>query len=491
MTDSKLARGVAIGALTAAVSACGHLPIAGPAFDAMEVQRAGMPADWIVAPMTGDTAAIIADYSVFGDAQLTALVQEALENNRSLRATMENVKQSQALVRQTRSGLWPQLRASAGVSAADRDDNPDTAIDETLSFSDETYTFGINGSWSPDIMGDLSASIRASQAGLRSTEATYELARRQLAVQVARTYFQVIEQRLQLELDRRSLERAQSTFRITQTRFDAGSVARDELVLGQSTLATQEAEIIVSEVSARTAVRALEAALGRFPSNKLEITGTLPAPPAAPPLGLPELTIRSRPDVVAAEFGVIQAFGNNRVTRLSRWPQLDATFGLALSNATVNGTSGLFDFDNLVYSIGATLAQTILDGGAINARIAQSDSVKRAALERYGQTVITAYANVVDSLDAFNALKASSSSLQVASEASRETLRLGELRYNEGSESLLNVLNVRDRADTAESALISNQRAVLEQWLALHLALGGNPTAATPLATDEATAEGS
>lgn len=490
MTDSKLVRGVAIGALTAAVSACGHLPIAGPAFEAMETQRAGMPADWIIAPMTGDSAAIIADYSVFGDAQLTALVQEALENNRTLRATVENVKQSQALLRQTQSGLWPQLRASAGVGASQRDDNPDTAINEETRFGDEAYSFGVNGSWSPDIMGDLSASIRASSAGLRSTEATYELARRQLAAQVARTYFQVIEQRLQLELGRRSLERAQSTFRITQTRFDAGSVARDELVLGQATLATQEAQIISREVALRTATRALEAALGRFPQNKLTVDAALPAPPAAPPLGLPELTIRSRPDVVAAEFGVVQQFGNNRVVRMTRWPQLDATFGLALSNATVNGTSGLFDFDNLVYSIGATLAQTIFDGGAINARIAQSDSAKRAALERYGQTVIDAYGDVVDAVDSFNALKAQSNSLKVASDASRETLRLGELRYNEGSESLLNVLTVRDRADSAEATLISNQRAVLEQWILLHLALGGNPTAATPIATEAATAEG-
>jgi NodT family efflux transporter outer membrane factor (OMF) lipoprotein len=489
--QSKLARGVALGAMSAALSACGHLPIAGPAFEAMETQRAGMPADWIVAPMTGDASAVIADYSVFGDAQLSALIQEALENNRTLRATLENVRQSEALLRQTRSGLFPRVTTSVGVSSTSRGDDEDTPlVDEGRSFEDETYSFGVNGSYSADIMGDVSASIRASQAGLRSTEATYELARRQLAAQVARAYFQVIEQRLQLELARRSLERAQATFRITEIRFEAGSVARDELVLGQSTLATQQADIIASEVQLRTAVRALEAALGRFPQNRLEVTGAMPAAPPTPPLGLPELTIRSRPDVVAAEFNVIQAFGNNRVVRLSRWPQLDATLGVALSNVTAGGTSGLFDLDNVAYSIGATLAQTIFDGGAISGRIAQSDAARRQALERYGQTVIDAYGDVVDSLDNFNASQARLESLRVASDAARETLRLGELRYNEGSESLLNVLNVRDRADLAESTFIANQRAVLEQWILLHLALGGDPTAPTRLATEATTAEG-
>ena len=51
-------------------------------------------------------------------------------------------------------------------------------------------------------MGDLSASIQASAAGLRSSEAVYEQARRQIAAQVARSYFAIIEQQMQLTLDR-------------------------------------------------------------------------------------------------------------------------------------------------------------------------------------------------------------------------------------------------------------------------------------------------
>ncbi len=476
MIDKKnLVRGSAATALAAALSACGHLPIAAPAFEAMSTQRAGLPADWTLAPMTGDPAAVVADYSVFGDAQLTAYLQEALENNRTLRATMENVRQSEALLKQTRSGLWPSLRASLGVSSS-------TPVDD-FKLDDEIYSFGVTGAYSVDIMGDLSASIRASSAGLRSTEVTYELARRQLAANVARAYFAVIEQQLQLDLDRRTLARAQDTFRITQTRFDAGSVARDELVLGQSTLASSEDSIIASEASVRSSVRALEVLLGRFPQNKLTVAGTLPTTPTAPPMGLPELTIRARPDVVAAEYGLIQTFGNNRVAHLAPWPQLDANLGLVLANTTINTTDDLFDFDNLAFNIGATLAQVIFDGGAIQGRIDASDSQKRQALERYGQTIIDAYGGIVGAVDQFNTLASRARALQTASDAARETLRLGELRYNEGSQSLLDLINVRDRADLAESQLIANQRARLEQWIVLHQALGGDPTRATPVPT--------
>src|SRR6185503_6622322 len=201
--------------------------------------------------------------------------------------------------------------------------------------------------------------IQASSAGLRSTEATYEQTRRQIAATVARAYFAVIEQQLQLDLDQRSIARQRDTFRITQTRFDAGSVARDDLVLGQSNLAQAEDDILASEASLRSAVRALEISLGRFPQNKLTITGTLPDPPPTPPLGLPELTIRSRPDVVAAELNMIQTFANTRIAQMGPWPQLDANLAVGLSNTTINTTSNLFSFDNLALSIGASLAQTI------------------------------------------------------------------------------------------------------------------------------------
>lgn len=482
MIDNKMTRGLSVGALAALLSACGHLPIAEPAFEAMADKRAGIPTDWTVGPMTGDTAAIIADYSVFQDAQLIAFVQEALENNRNLRAAIESVRQSEAALQQVRSRLLPQAGASIGASTRAPVDDFSSSIDR--------YSFGVTASYDVDIMGDLSASIQASAAGLRSSEAVYEQARRQVAAQVARAYFAIIEQQMQLALDRGSLDRQRQTFRITQTRFDAGSIARDELVLGESRLAIAEDSILATEASLRAAVRALETALGRFPQNKLAVQGTLPEPPPTPSLGLPELTIRSRPDVVSAELNMIQTFADTRIAQLGPWPQLDGNLSLGLQNTTINSTTDLFSFDDLALSIGVSLAQTIFDGGSIDARVSAAESRERAALERYGQTIINAYAEIVGAIDQFDTLGSRNVALQKASDAAQEVLRLGELKYQEGSESLLNLFTVRDSAETAESNLISNRRARIDQWIVLHTALGGDPTRSVPLATASNTADG-
>lgn len=481
MIKNNLTRGITAGALVALLAACGHLPIAKPAFDAMKEKRAGMPSDWTVAPMTGDATAVVADYSVFNDPQLIAFVQESLKNNYNLRAALESLKQSQAALQQTRSGLFPFFSASVGATQTTPTDN--------FHLDDTAYAFRFNGSYNIDIMGDLHASITASEAGLRSSEVVYEQTRRQIAAQVARAYFAVIEQQQQLELDRRTFERAQATFRITETRFNAGSIDRGEYVNGQATLTQAQDNILASEASVRSAVRALELALGRFPQNKLQITGALPDPPPTPPLGIPELTIRSRPDVVAAELNMIQTFANQRRAHLTPWPQLNANLALGLTNATLNTTDDLFSFDNLAFTIGATLAQTIFDGGAIDARIKSADSQTRQALERYGQTIISAYGDIVGAIDQINTLDSRARATQATYDATAEVLRLSELKYQEGSLSMFELIGQRNAAANAESNLISIKRSRLEQWLTLHTALGGSPTQSMPLPTIKSVAD--
>jgi NodT family efflux transporter outer membrane factor (OMF) lipoprotein len=475
MIKNTLTRGISVGALAVLASACGHLPIAQPAFNAMKGERANMPTDWTVAEMNGDTSAMLADYSVFNDPQLISYVQEALKNNRTVRGSLETLRQSELALQSTRSRLFPQLTASVSSTSSTPTDN--------FNLTGPLYGFRMNGSYDVDIMGDLNASIQASSAGLRSTAATVEQTRRQIAQQTARAYFAVIEQQMQLDLEKRSYERSQQSYRITETRFQAGSIDKGEYVNAQAGLKQAEDSILAAENSARSAVRALEVILGRFPQNKLSITGALPEPPPAPPLGLPELTIRSRPDVVAAELQMIQTFSAQRRAQMLPWPQLDANLALGVSNSASVNASDLFDFDALAFTIGATLFQTIFDGGAIDAQVKTADSQVRAALINYGGRIINDYAEIVNAIDQFNNLESRQRASQANSEARAEVLRLAELKYQEGSVSLFELLSQRDQADAAESALITLRRSRLEQWLTLHTALGGNPTQAMPLPT--------
>jgi NodT family efflux transporter outer membrane factor (OMF) lipoprotein len=494
MINKTLTRGISVGALAVLASACGHLPIAKPAFDAMKNERSGTPADWTVGEMTGDTTAIIADYSAFNDPQLISYVQEALKNNRTLRGAAETLRQSQLALQSSRARLFPTVNASvsAGQSANPLGLGvPPRPPTGSFELEDRTsYDFRFSGNYNIDIMGDISASVRSSAAGFRSSQATFELTRRQIAAQTARAYFAVIESQQQLELEKASFARAEQNFRIVETRFNAGSIDRGEYVNGEAQRKQAEDQILAAELSVRSAVRALEVIVGRFPQNKLQITGTLPDPPPPPPLGLPELTIRSRPNVVAAELNMIQTFANQRIAKMAPWPQLSSSLSLGLFNSTTDTTDDLFDFEGLALSVGATLAQNIFDGGAVDARVKTADSQVRGALIRYGQTIIDAYNEIVTAKDQFENLQSRLSTSQATFEARAEVRRLSELKYQEGSISLFELIGQRDAADAAEGALISLRLQRLNQWLTLHTALGGNPTTATTINNSKAVADG-
>ena len=486
MIKNNLTRGISVGALAVFASACGHLPIAKPAFDAMKNERASTPEDWAAGEMTSDTTAVIADYSAFNDPQLISYVQEALKNNRTVRGAVETLRQSQLALQQSRAQLFPTVNAS--VSAGQSANPPTTGSFELDGVTD--YTFRFSGNYNIDIMGDIDASIRSSAAGFRSSQAVFELTRRQIAAQTARAYFAVIEANLQLELEKASFARAEQNYRIVETRFNAGSIDKGEYVNGQATLKSAQDGILAADLSVRSAVRALEVILGRFPQNKLSITGALPDPPPAPPLGLPELTIRSRPNVVAAELNMIQTFADQRVAHMAPWPRLTANIAAGLTNLTSDTTDDLFDFDGLALSIGATLAQTIFDGGVIDARVKSSDSRVRAALINYGTTIITAYNEIVTAEDQFENLQSRVETSQATFEARAEVRRLSELKYQEGSISLFELIGQRDAADGAEAQLINLRLQRLNQWLTLHAALGGNPTAPTTINNPKNVADG-
>ena len=98
MIKKNMTRGVSAGALAVLASACGHLPIAEPAFDAMAAKRAGMPNDWTVAPMTGDATAIIANQLV-GHVDIAGSFLDRFQLSLTLPITLVETGSDQASIR--------------------------------------------------------------------------------------------------------------------------------------------------------------------------------------------------------------------------------------------------------------------------------------------------------------------------------------------------------------------------------------------------------
>lgn len=426
-----------------------------------EAQRFAAPTDWVY-DRSAD-GAIASDWSaIIEDDMLDALIVEALENNRSLAASAENIARSEALLRQSRAGFLPALTGRFGASATE-------PLGGAGSGS-ESYSAAVQASWEADLWGRVRAGALVARYDLVSTQALHESARQSLAANVARAYIASIETRLQLDLAVSTEGALEETLRIVRARYDRGSASRREVVLAEADLASARATRAQAGVNARAAARGLEALLGRYTDGSLQAPDAFPLVAETVMAGQPADVLRRRPDVVSAEFDVRAAFANVDATRASRWPSL--TLSADVSSAALD-LGDVFDTGSASASFGAALATALFDGGLTRGRIEAAEAGGRQALAAYGQTVLDAFSEVEGRLDDVATLGLRREQLELAADASRETLRLAQIQYEEGALDLLDVLTFQQRSFSADQGVLSVRRAEIEARIALYLALGG------------------
>ena len=459
---NKLTPALALVLVAALASACNstQTPAEPGSLISQEASALSAPEAWAFGPeVDGEVADTWA--GIIRDEALLALMEQALAANPGLRASAESVRRSEAFLRQSRSGLLPGIGASAGASGSSDFEDFDLT---------ERYTASLDASWEADLWGAIRSDILASQYDLESARAVYRASRESLTAGVARAYAVAIDARHQVALTRATLAAQEETLRIVDVRYKLGAADRREQVLAESDVANARDSLELALASQRSAIRALEVLLGRYPDGTMTVTDALPVVVDVVLAGQPADLLRRRPDVLSAEAGVRAAFASTDVTRASRWP------GLSLSGGVSSATSDLADVLDpaaLALSLGLRLADTLFDGGLTDARIAAAEASGQIALANYGATVLDAYADVEGRLDDVETLRNRSAFVETAAMNARETLQLAEIQYKEGAIDLLDVLTFRQRSFQADRTLLSLRRSQVESRITLYLALGG------------------
>ena len=185
--------------------------------------------------------------------------------------------------------------------------------------------------------------------------------------------------------------------------------------------------------------------------------------------GLPADIITRRPDLASAEAQLQAADADVAAARAALLPavQLSASAGRA--------TAALFSLSNTSDSVGwsVSLAQTLFDGGRLRNQVKLSESQRISLLEQYRKAIYTALQEVDDALDrtAVNA-EQEQRQAEIVTQAQR-TLRLTEVRYREGSDDLLALLDAQRSLFQAQDQLAQQRQARLTAAVDLYKALGG------------------
>lgn len=400
----------------------------------------------------------------FGDETLNQLITRALDNNPDLLATAESVIQADLQLRNAGAGLLPSVGASASSGKqATRASGTDTVTDGSSSA-------GVSVDYELDLWGRLSATEGAARANFQATGFDYETARITLMASVASTWFEWLELQQRVDLARRNLELGERTLALVEARYRNGVADRSELARQQTSVLTLRNAVPPLEYQARQRLAALRVLTGHYPFEgpRPEADIALVTIPQINPDTPADLVLR-RPDLAAHEARLIAASADIEQARAALLPSV------SLSGAVRLSTDGFLSLSDPVRSVNGLLglSQMLFDGGQRRNAIAISESRRMALLETYRGSLLTAFQEAGDALDRNALYQQQEQRLQEILARAEETLRLTEVRYREGADELLTLLESQRNVFDARQQLSQVRLSRLTAAVDLYKALGG------------------
>jgi NodT family efflux transporter outer membrane factor (OMF) lipoprotein len=244
----------------------------------------------------------------------------------------------------------------------------------------------------------------------------------------------------------------QRALELTQARLDAGVAGLSDVLQARTQLSSTQTQLADSMAQRAQLEHALAVLLGLPPSAfHLAPTATLPAVVGVP-ASLPSTLLQRRPDIAAARARVLLAYAQIGVADAALLPtlSLSATAGYGQSSL-----ANLLTAPNLLWSLGASLGQSILDGGTRQLASAQARANAESATASYRQLVLTALQEVEDNLVLANRLSDQVQSQTEALQAAQRNLDIVREQYRAGTVGFLNVSAAQSSALSSEATLVS------------------------------------
>lgn len=401
--------------------------------------------------VVADTLATAPDawWQAFGERELDALVARASVGNESVRAAAARASAARAILAGQQAQLWPSLGASAGAARSDAGRQASPA---------SRYSLGADASWEVDLWGRVQQAITRGEASLGASIADEAGLRFSLQASVVQTWLQLRGTERRNALLDRSVEIARRLLELSQARYEAGVVGRADVLQAQTQLASTEVQRSQLRLDRAQLEHALALLVGVAPTDLvLPASAHLPAVPALPAL-LPARVLARRPDIAAARYRVLASHAAIGVAESAGLPRLTLS---ASSGFAGTAPGGLISAPALAWSLGAALAQTIFDGGQIDAAAAQARAEAEESLANYRQLVLQSFVEVEDNLVAVDQLHQQAALQETAVDAARRTLGIVEAQYREGTVSFLNVATAQSQLQSAEIGLADAHLRVL------------------------------
>lgn len=464
MIDSKTLAPAALLAALGLLAGCASTPAGIPADAA---PRTALPSANDSAVQAGLPSALW--WQQLGDAQLEQLVQRAWNNNYDVRIAAARLASANELAAAAAGAQWPSASLEAGggrrrLAAVESSDGQPHIVNPVQ--------WGAVFNWELDLFGRVRKSVEAARASAEERAALRDDVRRLMVAQVVDAYLSLRgAQQLRASLQEQ-LDNQEGTLKLVRERESAGRAA--------------PAERMRSEAQMRLAAARLPSlvALERVARNRLAtLTGQrIDAPELAAldqpaPLALPQSLVTDeparlllrRPDVRAAQQALAAAQAREGVAQADRFPRisLGALFGASGVSGDWNGG------DAARWNAGLAFSLPLFDGGTRRARVRAASADVDAARAGFEKTLAVALEETDSAIAQWVQLRKRHEQLVVAHQLAGESARLARVRYQQGAESLLGVLEAERIVLATQEEVVTAQRDLAMATARSYVAMAG------------------
>ncbi|WP_028891276.1 efflux transporter outer membrane subunit [Tenacibaculum sp. 47A_GOM-205m] len=411
---------------------------------------------------------------MFTDAHLKQYIDEGLQNNLDIRVAIQQMAAAEAYMKQGKAGYLPTLSANGSVSRNYFSKGSQVGRQIEASGLDidhfDQFNLAANLSWEADIWGKIRSNKRAGKAGYLQSVAAHQAVKTKLVSAIASTYYQLVALDAQLEITEQTIETRESSVSTIKELKNAGQVT--QVAVDQNIAQYNKAKALKVDLEAAIfkAENTLNLLLGRtsvvIERSKLDQQELN----AAINLGIPATLLSNRPDVMAAEYGLINAFEMTNVAKSNFYPSLTVTANGGFQSLELDE---LISANSLFANIVGGLTQPIFNQKKIRTQHEVAKAQQEQALLNFKKILLTAGNEVSNALFDYNAetekfeyRKNEVEALRRAEVNSEELLKNGYANY-------LDLLTARESALNAELNVINNKLNQLLSVVNLYEALGG------------------
>ncbi len=406
----------------------------------------------------------------FGDPALNGLIETALRDNLDVRVAAARIDQFMGVLTSSRSQAYPQLGYGGDVTRTQASREGITPIPSQVSNYFTLYQGALAADWQLDLFGRVRRMNEAAQAQVYASEQGQRGVVLTLVGGIATSYIALRALDRQLEIASATAANFGETERIFNLRFQKGLVSQVEVMQIRSQ--HQQAQTVIPTLQAQIATleNQISVLLGRDPGPipRGKTIDQLAAPLI--PAGLPSELLERRPDILAAEQGLVAANANVGVARSLYYPNISLTGALGSSSTSFGD---FLSGPAQTWALIGGITGPIFTFGAIEGQVRSAEAQKTQAELTYRQTVLAAFR------DTNSALVGSQKSIEgVAFQrdrvaALREFARLARLKFENGLVGYLEVLIADNELFAAELNLVNLQANRYTQAVNVYQAMGG------------------